>query len=129
MPANLGPRRDPGPVPPLQRRPLDGQESEQDAPADQRQEPAERARPIEVVHRAAPRYGRFIWTGLLLGAVLAFILAFVSRGWSGLTTTNTFWLLTIGLGALGMLIGAAVALRMDRKSLRTMRDQMPKDAE
>ena len=82
-----------------------------------------------MVHRAAPRYGRFIWTGLLLGAVLAFILAFVSRGWSGLTTTNTFWLLTIGLGALGMLVGAAVALRMDRKSLRTMRDQMPKDAE
>lgn len=76
---------------------------------------------IETTHRKAPRYGRFIVTGLLLGAIISFLIAIISRGWSGLTMANTFWLSLIGLGTLGMFIGAAVALVLDRKSLQAMR--------
>lgn len=78
---------------------------------------------IEATYRQAPRYGRFIFTGLLIGAIISFVLAIVSRGWSGLTMANTFWLSLIGLGALGMFIGAGIALYVDRKSLAAMQRQ------
>lgn len=73
--------------------------------------------PIEVLHRRAPRYGRFVLTGLLLGGVASFATAIATRGWSALTTSNTFWLLLMTLGVLGMLLGAAVALLVDRRSI------------
>lgn len=83
-------------------------------------EPAKAVEPVEVVHRAAPRYGRFILTGLLAGAVLAFVIALATRGWSQLSTTNTFWLLTISLGLGGMMVGALVAYLIDKKSLQAL---------
>lgn len=73
--------------------------------------------PIEVLHRRAPRYGRFVLTGLLLGGIVSFAAAFVTRGWSALTTSNAFWLLLMVLGVLGMLLGATVAYLIDRRSL------------
>lgn len=73
--------------------------------------------PIEVLHRRAPRYGRFVLTGLLLGGVASFAIAIATRGWSALTTSNTFWLLLMVLGVLGMLLGALVAYLVDRRSI------------
>jgi hypothetical protein len=73
--------------------------------------------PIEVLHRRAPRYGRFVLTGLLLGGVASFVTAIATSGWSGLSTSNTFWLLLMTLGVLGMLLGAVVALLVDRRSI------------
>lgn len=73
--------------------------------------------PIEVLHRRAPRYGRFVLTGLLLGGVASFATAIATRGWSALTTSNTFWLLLMVLGVLGMLLGALVAYLVDRRSI------------
>lgn len=79
--------------------------------------------PIEVLHRRAPRYGRFVLTGLLLGGVASFVAAIATRGWSGLSTSNTFWLLLLALGLLGMLLGALVALLLDRRSIAAMEDE------
>ncbi len=85
-------------------------------PTNESPPPADDA-PIEVLHRRAPRYGRFVLTGLLLGGVASFAIAIATRGWSALTTSNTFWLLLMILGVLGMLLGAAVALLVDRRSI------------
>ena len=79
--------------------------------------PATADAPIEVLHRRAPRYGRFVLTGLLLGGVASFATAIATRGWSALTTSNTFWLLLMVLGVLGMLLGALVAYLVDRRSI------------
>lgn len=81
--------------------------------------------PIEATHRRAPRYSRFILTGLLLGAVLALVLAIASRGWSPLAASNTFWLLMLSLGPLGLLAGAAAAYFLDRRSIRFAERQRP----
>lgn len=73
--------------------------------------------PIEVLHRRAPRYGRFVLTGLLLGGLASFGAAVATRGWSALTTSNAFWLFLMVLGVLGMLLGALVAYLIDRRSI------------
>lgn len=111
MAPNLGPRRDPGPIPPVERAKLDAQRAAAKRPE------AAGVKGVEVVHRRAPRYGRFILTGLLAGALLAFVIALATRGWSALSTSNTFWLLLISLGLLGMLAGSVVAYLRDRASL------------
>ena len=102
----MGPRRDPGPIPPIERAKIDGR------------------LPIEAVHRRAPRYGRFIGTGLLAGALLAFIIALVTSGWSALSTSNTFWLLLISLGFVGVLAGAGTAYWLDQASLKEQDDEL-----
>ena len=86
--------------------------------------------PIEVFHRRAPKYGRFISTGLLLGGVAAFAIAVATRGWSALTTSNTFWLLLLLLGVVGALAGATLALVLDRRSIAALEAQAgpPPDA-
>ncbi|MDO5727445.1 MAG: hypothetical protein Q4Q03_05940 [Bowdeniella nasicola] len=138
MAPNFGPRKDPGPIPPLQRKSVrdaslagsDDQPdpAEENAPAESEQ-PDETAggqtpRRIAAAHRKAPRYGRFIFTGLLLGACVSFLIAIVTRTWSGLTMANTFWLSLLGLGALGMFLGAVIALYLDRKSLAALERQL-----
>ncbi len=79
--------------------------------------------PVEVRHRRAPRYGRFITAGLFVGALASFTLAIVTRGWSGLSASNTFWLLLLSLGVAGMVAGAAVAYALDQRSLAAMARQ------
>ncbi len=76
--------------------------------------------PIELRHRRAPRYGRFIVAGIFGGALVSFLLAVVTRGWSGLSAANTFWLLLLSLGVIGMGAGAALAYLLDRRSLAAM---------
>lgn len=78
------------------------------------------AGPIEVRHRRAPRYGRFITAGLLVGAIISFVTAIITWGWSELTPSNSFWVLMIYLAPTGMIVGAIIAFVMDRRSVRQM---------
>ncbi|MFC4556303.1 hypothetical protein [Georgenia faecalis] len=66
--------------------------------------------------RRAPRYGRFAGVGVLLGALVAFGVAFL--GDSELGRGTIFLLLLVGLGSLGALVGALLAVRADRRSVR-----------
>nr|NLD41027.1 hypothetical protein [Actinomycetales bacterium] len=81
--------------------------------------------PVEVRHRRAPRYGRFIAFGLLLAGVVTFVVAILTRGWSALALSDSFWLLLLSLGPLGMLLGALVAFISDRRSIARMERQRP----
>lgn len=79
---------------------------------------ADSAAPVEVTLRRAPKVGRFMALGLLLGGVVSFVLAIASAGWSELTTTNTFWLTLLWTGPLGLALGALTAFLLDRRSVR-----------
>ncbi len=81
--------------------------------------------PVEVRHRRAPRYGRFITFGLLLAAVFAFALAIVTRGWSEISMSDSFWLMMIWFGPIGMITGAVFAFVLDRRSIARMGRQRP----
>ncbi|HHW84309.1 MAG TPA: hypothetical protein GX743_10975 [Actinomycetales bacterium] len=76
--------------------------------------------PVTVRHRRAPRYGRFVAFGLLLGGIIAFVLAIITRGWSGLTQSDSFWVFLLYLGPAGMLLGALTAYLLDRRSAARM---------
>ncbi len=76
--------------------------------------------------RHAPRFGRFILVGILVGALLSFLLTLVP-GAGDLARSDLFWLLFISFGSLGALGGAVVALWLDRRSLRG-RAARPADA-
>lgn len=97
-------------------------------------EPAER--PTTVGHvRRAPRYGRFIWVGFLLGLLASILLVVFTDGESfsdqygeqvggnqfftdRLSDSNAIGLLVLTLGPAGMILGAFVAYLLDRRSLR-----------
>lgn len=109
--------------------PTDIEGAEQAAP-----EPAEQAAPepggpvhrvVDVADpsrvRRAPRYGRFALAGLLLAMAVSFGLTFVPGAEDGLTRRNLFFLLLLGLGSLGIVLGLLVALWTDRRSLRRRR--------
>lgn len=98
------------------------------------QEPAERATTVGHV-RSAPRYGRFIWVGFLLGLLASILLVVFTDGESfsdqygeqvggnqfftdRLSDSNAIGLLVVTLGPAGMLLGAFVAYLLDRRSLR-----------
>ncbi|MGC5617420.1 hypothetical protein [Georgenia sp. Z1491] len=113
-------------------------ESDADAPddtSDAEPEP-EPTRATTVGHvRAAPRYGRFMWTGFLLGILVSILLVVFTEGQSfgddyaddvggsqfftdRLSDSNAIGLLVLTLGPLGILLGAFVAYLLDRRSLR-----------
>jgi uncharacterized membrane protein YdjX (TVP38/TMEM64 family) len=80
-----------------------------------------------VTVRRAPRYGRFITLGVLVGAVVALILTFA---FSGEPPENEliqfdkgqiFGFLLLICGTIGAALGAVVALIIDRASLRRAR--------
>lgn len=71
---------------------------------------------IEVSHRRAPRYGRFIGTAVVLAGVIAFLLVWFTRGNSAVSNSDMFWLLMLSLGPLGALAGAITAYLVDRRS-------------
>ncbi|MGO1739933.1 MAG: hypothetical protein ACTHYM_13155 [Actinomycetaceae bacterium] len=97
-------------------------------------EPGER--PTTVGHvRRAPRYGRFIWVGFLLGLLASILLVVFTDGESfsdqygeqvggnqfftdRLSDSNAIGLLVVTLGPAGMILGAFVAYLLDRRSLR-----------
>ncbi|MFD1506336.1 hypothetical protein FE374_16950 [Georgenia yuyongxinii] len=67
--------------------------------------------------RHAPRFGRFILLGVVLGALLSLALALLTPP-SDLARSDLFWLLFIGLGVTGGLAGLGVAIVLDRRSWR-----------
>jgi len=77
---------------------------------------AEIARPARV--RRAPRFGAFIRAGVVLGAVVGWIVAMVASGTSGEARTAAVLISTVGVAALGALISAGVAAIVDRRSGR-----------
>lgn len=91
--------------------------------------PAAPTTPVEVTLRRAPKVGRFMALGLLLGGIASFVLAIVSAGWSALSTTNTFWLTLLWTGPLGLGLGALAAFLLDRRSVREAdRRRVPHEA-
>lgn len=89
--------------------------------SDNHHEPHEPAEPLEtevtgetVNVRRAPRYGRFILLGVALGVILALILTFAFPENPEFDRGQVFGFLLLGLGALGVAFGAAVALIFDR---------------
>ena len=74
-----------------------------------------------VMVRRAPRYGRFILLGAVVGAVVALILTFSFSGQpsspnsrSGSTAGQVFGFLLLLCGTIGAALGAVVALILDR---------------
>ena len=84
--------------------------------------------------RRAPRYGRFIWVGFLLGLLASILIVIFTNGASfseglqgaenspffadTLSDKNAVGLLLLSLGPLGMFLGALLAYVLDRRSLR-----------
>jgi hypothetical protein len=66
--------------------------------------------------RHAPRYSRFILTGVVGGAVAALLIALLTPP-SQYARSDLFWILFLGLGLLGGIVGATLAVVLDRRSL------------
>ena len=68
--------------------------------------------------RRAPRYGRFGFIGLLLGAAVSLGLTLFTVSDDGLSARNLFFLLLLTLGSVGLVLGLLTAMWIDRRSLR-----------
>ena len=69
--------------------------------------------------RRAPRIGAFIRTGVLLGALVGWLLAIIFSGTTGEARTGAILISTVAVACLGALLGAAAAALADRRSTRT----------
>ncbi|NHC47282.1 hypothetical protein [Motilibacter aurantiacus] len=65
--------------------------------------------------RRTPRYGRFIWTGVLLGLVLAFVLA-LARSGEGTGAGTALIYLGALLATIGGVAGALAAVLLERRT-------------
>ena len=81
-----------------------------------------------VTVRRAPRYGRFITLGALVGAVVALILTFAFSGQPvdpqlepGFDKGQVFGFLLLLCATIGAMLGAVVALLIDRASAKRAR--------
>jgi hypothetical protein len=66
--------------------------------------------------RHAPRYGRFILAGVVVGAVAALLLAVLTPQ-SQYARSDLFWILLLGLGLVCGIAGAVLAVVLDRRSI------------
>lgn len=100
--------------------PQQAPDAPQDGAPDAPQDEAPVARVLDAADpgtvRRAPRYGRFAFAGLVVGAVLALVLALL--GVSEYSLRDVFLILVIALGTVGVLAGLSWALISDRRSLR-----------
>lgn len=76
--------------------------------------------------RRAPRYGRFAFTGFVVGLVLAIVLTALPIG-VDVNARALFLILAIILGGLGILAGYTLALILDRRSIKE-KDKAKRDA-
>lgn len=98
-PTHDRPTADPDPVAPLD-----------DSPSDATLARAPRGR-----SRRAPRYAPFVTTGALVGLVAAVVLVLALPPVDQLGTWSAFGYLALLLGLVGGLVGAAVAVVLDRR--------------
>jgi hypothetical protein len=77
---------------------------------------ADIAEPAQLRH--APRIGAFITTGVLVGAVVGWLLAVLGAGTTGEARTGAILLTTAGLAVLGAIVGSGLAALADRRSVR-----------
>ncbi|KRC62083.1 hypothetical protein ASE14_09975 [Agromyces sp. Root81] len=71
-----------------------------------------------VTVRRAPRYSRFLTLGALVGAVVALILTVAFPANDEFDKGQVFGFLLLACGAIGVALGAVVALVIDRASAR-----------
>nr|WP_297424301.1 hypothetical protein [uncultured Actinotalea sp.] len=74
--------------------------------------------------RKAPRYRGFAWAGVLVGVLVAVVAVAVSgpaQDGAPLGTFSVLGLLAVILGGFGALLGTAVAVLVDRRSVRARR--------
>jgi hypothetical protein len=106
--------------------PIDGDESARRVERIEIDEPVETDVSDDVVTvRRAPRYGRFITLGALVGAVVALILTFAFSGQPaqpelelGFDRGQVFGFLLLLCATIGAALGAVVALLIDRGSAK-----------
>ncbi len=72
------------------------------------------AAPQQVRIRRAPRYRAFTLSGIVLGMIAGAVLA-GTRPPSGVSTSATMVYLVLGLALIGGLVGAGVALLLERR--------------
>jgi hypothetical protein len=93
-----------------------------EAPTDARDEVPDEATLADIAEpaqlRHAPKIGSFITAGVLVGAVVGWLLAVLGAGTSGEAKTGAILLTTAGLAALGAVVGAGLAALADRRSVR-----------
>lgn len=77
------------------------------------------ATPATVRH--APRFGAFVRTGVLLGALIGWLPAILFSGTTGEGRTGAIILSTLAGAGFGALLAAGVAALADRRSVRGMR--------
>jgi hypothetical protein len=65
--------------------------------------------------RRAPRYGSFLATGALVGIVLGVVLSFSRPATGQFSQNSVVGYVAATLGLLGALLGAAVAILLDRR--------------
>lgn len=83
------------------------------------EQPADGPRTVRGTVRRAPRYRRFVQVGVLLGVLVAIVLVLVLPAQEGSVGRATVVVFVAGAGALvGALLGAVVALLVDRRSQR-----------
>lgn len=92
-------------------------------------EAAEPEAPVGAMHRRAPRYGRFILTGILIAGIIAFVTAIISAGQSGYRSADIFWILMLWFAPFGILFGALTALAIDRRSMKRADKQLEASGE
>ncbi len=77
--------------------------------------PSEAGQPREVTLRRAPRYPAFVLSGVLLGIGLGLLAGLLSSGSSDTSTLALYGYLSAIAGLLGGLLGAALALLIERR--------------
>lgn len=69
---------------------------------------------FDAVVRSAPRFGRFIGTGVAVGVVLGFILGFALPNSTNVGRGVVGMLLALGFGMVGAIVTGAIVTRVDR---------------
>lgn len=81
-------------------------------------EQAEQAEQARLRLRRAPKYRAFLLTGVLVGVLVALVVVALAPDSGDGNTRSVLGYLAVSLGALGALLGGAVALLLERRRPR-----------